>query len=224
MSCDLIHVYFKKRIWSNYNSWIRDFGHEEAPQEVTISFIHLSIDNIWLIMEVLLISSSVAIFTQVVARVLKDNVSLRISFFYYLVVVSSLIAIIYLPQRFIIKLSSFAWLSVWHFYGNLPRPHAHAVLRWHPVANVFRSLHFHDLNSGSIGRESKIIRFMINRPEDIKVNEVALPLIIQLNMFYRIFSLWKPVILNIFCMELFGLTRQVKLILNILMGSFWQNS
>lgn len=64
---------------------------------------------------------------------------------------------------------------------------------------------------------------MVNWPEYAEIDEVALPLIIELDVLDRGFCLWKVIILDIFGMELFCLIGQVNLILDILMWSLLQD-
>ena len=59
---------------------------------------------------------------------------------------------------------------------------------------------------------------MFNRPEDVELDEVALPFIIKLYVLDTLSSLRHFVLLNILLIGLFSLLGQVNLILDILMS------
>ena len=170
-------------------------------------------------MEVLLVGASVSKLTQVVAWILKDHVPLRVSFSDGLLVVPGLVAVVDLSHGSFVKLAGVARLGVWNFYSALPRPHALSVLGLHPVRDPFGSLHLHDLDTGSIGCESEIVSLVIDWPEHAKVDEVALPFVVQLNMSDRVFSLWKFIIFDIFLIFVLGFVCEVNLILDVLVRS-----
>lgn len=174
-------------------------------------------------MEVLLVGTSLSKFTQVVAWILQDHVSLRVSFFDGLFVVPGLVAVVDLSHGSFVKLAGVARLGVWNFDSALPWPHALTVLGIHPFRDPLGSLHLHDLDSGSIGRKSEIVSLVIDWPEHTEVDEVALPLVVELNMPDRVFSLWKFIIFDIFLILILGFVCQVNLVLDLLVRSLWED-
>jgi hypothetical protein len=111
-------------------------------------------------MEILLVWTSVSKRTLIVAWILKDDESLWVSLNDGFIISLSLVAVVNLSHRSFIKLTRVSRLSVWHFDSDLPWPHTHTILCWHPVLNVFSSLHLHDLNASSISLKRKIVSFI----------------------------------------------------------------
>lgn len=133
---NLVNIDLVERIWTKNDFGVRNLGHEESTQKVSVAFINETIDNIGFINHGLKVSALVTKEAAVGRWVVHDDASLGLSFENKLVggPVLFLKTICHMSSiSSLFELSAVSRDAIWHLDNAFPRSHIHAVFSAKPV-------------------------------------------------------------------------------------------